>query len=111
MSATFKLLATPFLAVAMLPAFAQGGASAQPADPTMQAPTTSATDASAPRMFTGSIAQEKSAFVLKTGNTVYKLDDQIQAKRFKGKTVNVTGSLDKATKSIHVEKIEGSAAM
>src|SRR5437868_15124916 len=103
MSARCKLLATPFLAVAMLPAFAQGGAPAQPTDPTMQAPTTPAASADASRMFTGSIALQKSEYVLKTGNTAYKLDDQTQAKQFKGKTVNVTGSLDKRTKTIHVE--------
>jgi hypothetical protein len=111
MSATVKLLAIPFLAGAMLPALAQGGAATQPADPTKQAPTTSAAGADAARMFTGSIALQKSAYVLKTGNTAYKLDDQVQAKQFKGKTVNVTGSLDKGTNTIHVEKIEASASM
>ena len=39
-------------------------------------------------MFTGSIALQKSGYVLKSGNTAYKLYDQTQAKQFKGKTVN-----------------------
>jgi lipopolysaccharide export system protein LptA len=108
MSRALKLLATPFLAAAMLPAFAQGGAPAQPADPTMQAPAASA-DGS--KVFSGSIVLVKAAYVLKAGNTTYKLDDQAQVKPFKGKTVNVTGSLNKAANTIHVEKIESSASM
>jgi hypothetical protein len=89
-------------------AFAQGGAQTQPADPTATAQTGSA-DGS--RVFSGSIAHEKAGFVLKAGNTAYKLDDQAKAKPFKGKTVQVTGSLNESTNTIHVEKIEASASM
>lgn len=118
MTIHFKLLGITCLAVGLFPAvLAQGGAQSQPVDPTAQAPTTSAptpsTDANPEgvRMFAGSIAHQKSGFVLKAGNAAYKLDDQSLAKQFKGKNVQVTGSLDKSTNTIHVEKIEPSASM
>ncbi len=37
---------------------------------------------------------------------IYQLDDQTKPKEFAGQKVNVTGSYDKATKTIHVENIE-----
>jgi hypothetical protein len=140
MTTRFKLLVIPCLAVGLLPAaFAQGSAQSQPTDPTAQSPTTPAqttpptfpepapsqtpdvrarqasdSASSIPdgvRIFTGSIARQKSAYVLKAGNTAYKLDDQSQAKEYKGKNVKVTGSLDKSTNTIHVEKIEASTAL
>jgi Protein of unknown function (DUF5818) len=104
-----KVLGILLLAVSLMPAvFAQGGAQTQPADPTAQAQTSSV-DGS--RVFSGSIAHEKSGFVLKSGNTAYRLDDQAKAKQFKGKTVQVTGSLNESTNTIHIEKIEASASM
>jgi type 1 fimbria pilin len=36
----------------------------------------------------------------------YQLDDQDKPKEFAGQKVKVTGTYDKATKTIHVEKIE-----
>ncbi|MGI8958293.1 MAG: DUF5818 domain-containing protein [Bryobacteraceae bacterium] len=38
--------------------------------------------------------------------TVYQLDDQNKPKEFAGQNVKVNGSLDKATKTIHVESIK-----
>jgi hypothetical protein len=38
--------------------------------------------------------------------TVYELDDQQKPEQFAGKKVKVTGTLDKATKTIHVTSIE-----
>jgi hypothetical protein len=118
MKSPLKLFVVSILALNLLSlAWAQGGAQTQPVDPTAQAPTTSAPPASADatpegvRMFAGSIAHQKSGFVLKAGNASYKLDDQSLAKQFKGKNVQVTGSLDKNTNTIHVEKIEPSASM
>ena len=136
----FKLLAVACLGAFLLPAaYAQGGAQSQPADPTAQSPTTPAqttpptfpepaptaspdakaspssdvasTTPDGTKMFTGSIAKQKSGFALKAGNNSYKLDDQSKAKEYKGKNVQVTGSLDKSTNTIHVEKIEASASM
>lgn len=37
--------------------------------------------------------------------TVYQLDDQTKPEAFAGEKVRVTGTYDKATKTIHVEKI------
>ena len=39
--------------------------------------------------------------------TIYALDDQTKPGEFAGQKVTVTGIYDKATKTIHVEKIEG----
>jgi hypothetical protein len=39
--------------------------------------------------------------------TIYELDDQTKPKEFAGQKVTVTGTYDKAAKTIHVEKIEG----
>jgi Protein of unknown function (DUF5818) len=140
MTIRLRMLAISCLAAGLMPAaMAQGGGQSQPTDPTVRAPTTPAqttpptfpepapshtpdtpspensdTASSTPdgsRMFAGSIEREKSDFVLKVGNTAYKLDDQSQAEQYKGKAVKVTGSLDKKTNTIHVEKIETSSSM
>jgi hypothetical protein len=39
----------------------------------------------------------------------YQLDDQEKPKEFAGQKVKLTGTYDKATKAIHVEKIEAAA--
>lgn len=39
-------------------------------------------------------------------NTVYQLDDQKKPEKFAGESVKVTGTLDEATKTIHVKKIQ-----
>jgi len=41
-------------------------------------------------------------------NTVYQLDDQKKPEQFAGAKVAVTGTLDDATKTIHVSKIKAS---
>jgi uncharacterized protein DUF5818 len=41
--------------------------------------------------------------------TTYILDDQEKPKDFAGQKVKVTGTFDKATKTIHVESIEGAS--
>ncbi len=41
--------------------------------------------------------------------TTYQLDDQEKPKDFAGQKVKVTGSYDKATKTIHVESIEAAS--
>jgi hypothetical protein len=129
-------LAIPLLAAGLSLGMAQGGSQTQPVDPTAQSPSTPVqstpttfpepaqtqgpgnssstpkTDASSKgTLFTGSIVRQKSALVLKSANSIFKLDDQSQAKEYEGKTVKVTGSLDKGGKKIHVEKIEPSDSM
>jgi hypothetical protein len=122
MTIRFKLLAILCLFAGLLPAaFPQDGVQTTPPTfpepapkqtPDAQAPATS--DPATPdgvRMFTGSVEHQKSGFVLQAGNTAYKLDDQSLAKQYKGKNVKVTGSLDKSTNTIHVDKIEASSSM
>jgi len=41
-----------------------------------------------------------------TAKTVYELDDQQKPMEFAGEKVKVTGTLDKATKTIHVAEIK-----
>jgi len=41
----------------------------------------------------------------KATNTIYKLDDQDQAKSLAGENVKVKGTLNRSTKTIHVDKI------
>lgn len=41
--------------------------------------------------------------------TVYQLDDQQKPEQFAGQKVKVTGTYNKATKTIHVSKIEAGA--
>jgi hypothetical protein len=139
MTTRLKMLAFPLLAGCLLSAAsAQGGAPAQPTDPTAQSPvapqttpptfpapdarqapdaepTPTADAASATpegvRAFSGSITRQNGAYVLKAGNNFFKLDNQSKAKEYKGKNVQVTGSLDKSTNTIHVENIAASASM
>lgn len=40
-----------------------------------------------------------------TSKTTYQLEDQTKAEQFAGENVKVTGTLDEATKTIHVENI------
>lgn len=56
--------------------------------------------------FTGTIMNQSQSYVLRNGDHDYKLDDQAQAIKFKGRKVKVTGSLEKQSNTIHVNKIE-----
>jgi len=60
--------------------------------------------------FGGKITKSKDGLVLKdpTNHTSYRLDDAEKARHFLGKNVTVTGTLDQATKTIHVSNIEPS---
>lgn len=44
-----------------------------------------------------------------TKKTVYELDDQQKPEQFAGQKVKVTGTLDSATKTIHVTSIEAAS--
>lgn len=74
----------------------------RPSDPT-QSPSNS---------FSGKITKsDDGKFVLQdaTKSSMYALDNQKLAKKFAGKNVVVTGTLDASNNLIHVEKIEASA--
>ena len=59
----------------------------------------------------GTIVQEGDSYVLKAGNERYLLDSQKKARNYKGKEVKIMGTLDKAKKLIHVEKINASPSI
>ena len=62
----------------------------------------------APTTFTGKIAKQGEKYVLRdTANKVtYALDAQDDLKQYEGKEVTVTGSLDSASRTIHVQKVQ-----
>lgn len=57
--------------------------------------------------FVGKVAKSGGKFVLRDDTTkaIYMLDDQARAKKFDGQAVQVTGTLDPSTKTIHVSSI------
>lgn len=60
---------------------------------------------------TDKCVQAGSTYVLynSTKKRAYQLDDQDKAKEFSGQKVTVTGHFDRATKTLHVENIEGAS--
>jgi uncharacterized protein YdeI (BOF family) len=114
------------LAVSALSLFAQAGQPSQPIDPTAQAPATRApttpptfptleakaqpnrTDA---KVYMGTIVNTGDSYVLKSANEKYLLDSQTKAKKYQGKDVQITGTLDKDKKLIHVKQIKLSPPM
>jgi hypothetical protein len=81
----------------------------QPEDRQRQqsAPETSQPRQDAARSFSGTILKDGERFVLKTTDNVnFQLDDQERAKKYEGTEVKVTGSVDSATHTIHIQNIE-----
>ena len=72
-----------------------------------QSPTQSQTQEQA-KTFTGKVTKSNGRLVLEdqTMNSTYYLDDTKAAQQYVGKNVKVTGTLDAANNTIHVEKIE-----
>jgi hypothetical protein len=120
------LCSLALLAVSLPNLFAQGSQPSQPVDPTAQAPATPAPatpptfprseakpqpDRADVRVYMGTIVKDGDTYVLRAGNEKYLLDRQKKAKNYKGKDVNITGTLDKAKNLIHVEKIKPSSSM
>ncbi len=98
------------LVAALVPvAFAQQSPS-QPAARASQMQTSPAqaspSQAETPDSFSGTVVKVGNKFVLKTDTATYHLDDQEKAKQFEGKQVKVSGSLDKATRTIHISDIQ-----
>ena len=58
--------------------------------------------------FTGRIAEENGALVLKDPVTklTYRLDDQFRARKFRGRQVKVTGKLEMKSNTIQISRIE-----
>lgn len=63
------------------------------------------------KTFSGKISKNNGMYVLEdsTANTAFALDDQKTAKKYEGKAVLVTGTLDSSSNTIHVQKIEAAA--
>jgi Protein of unknown function (DUF5818) len=63
------------------------------------------------RTFAGKISKSGGKYVLQdaSSKTAFSLDDQQAAKKYEGKSVVVTGSLDTLNNIIHVQKIEEAA--
>jgi uncharacterized protein DUF5818 len=60
-----------------------------------------------PKACTEACVKAGSKYVLlESGKTYYKLDDQKKPKAFSGQKVQVTGTMDKSTKTIHVTDIK-----
>lgn len=68
-------------------------------------------DAKAKQMCTEKCVKMGGKYVLFDGvsKTVYQLDDQTKPEQFAGQRVRVTGTLDKATKTIHVTDIKAAS--
>src|SRR5689334_14855155 len=105
-----------------IPALAQS-APAPSQDPSQQpAPTqpsqsqpsqTSPTSDSTPQgqAFTGTIVKGSDGFMLQddTNKTSYKLDNAKIAKKFNGKNVRVTGTLDSTSNTIHITDVQAAS--
>ena len=56
-------------------------------------------------VFRGTVVSQDGAFVLKSGDLVYRLDDQAQAKTYEGQKVRIEGSLDRQSNTINMQNI------
>ncbi len=57
--------------------------------------------------FNGTIEREGEQFLLRDASgQVYLLDDAQRVQPFEGKTVTITGTLDRSANAIHVERID-----
>jgi len=63
------------------------------------------------KTFAGKISKSGGKYILedRSSKSSFSLDDQKTAKKFDGKPVVVTGTLDTASNTIHVQKIESAA--
>jgi hypothetical protein len=61
--------------------------------------------AQTPSSYTGTVMKSGGKFVLKTDVGTLQLDDQAKAKKYVGKQVTVSGTVDKTTGMLHVADI------
>jgi len=80
--------------------FAQAPAFVRSAGPQAQAQTV--------QKFQGTIVKSKDKYILqdKTSGATYQLDNQDKAKKFAGRDVKVTGTLDPSTNTIQISDIQ-----
>lgn len=64
----------------------------------------------ATQTFAGTVMKSGNQYVLRTAdNVTYQLDDQARAKKYEGKQVQVIGSLDENSGTIHVQEMKAAA--
>jgi len=56
-------------------------------------------------VFRGTVVSQGGALVLKSGDLVYRLDNQEQAKTYEGQKVRIDGSLDKQSNTVRMQSI------
>jgi uncharacterized protein YdeI (BOF family) len=83
----------------------QSGAQQQPGQSQPSTDTYSQSSAAQAKAFTGTVVKQGDKYVLDSSGLTYQLDDQDKAKKFEGQQVNVSGDLDKSTKTIRVSDI------
>ena len=54
----------------------------------------------------GTIVKDSGVYILKVSNTSYRLDNQDRVRKYEGKQVRVSGTLDAGSNSFHVVTIE-----
>jgi Protein of unknown function (DUF5818) len=129
-----SLLIAAALCAALCPeVFTQGTTQpSQPVDPTAQTPaapipttpptfptreakgdssaaaTTTASESQQEKLrpFVGTVVHRQNGYVLRAGGLEYRLENQDQARPYSGKSVKVTGSLDRKNNTIRARKIE-----
>jgi hypothetical protein len=79
--------------------------------PDEQQPNTAETAQGKDRTFMGTITLRDGAYVLRSGDKEYKLDDQSKAKEYAEKDVKILGRLDKQQNVIHVQDIQPNPSM
>lgn len=92
---------------------AQAPATAQPSPPTSsnsgqttnEKPAAGAAQAK-PRPFMGTVLRRNGIYVLRAGDSEFKLDDPDKARGYLGKSVKILGTLDKSSNTIHMKTIE-----
>lgn len=118
-------LGTAILAAGLtcIPALAQTGSTPSqdpsqqpsPTQPTQSQPSqaspTSSDSMAQGQAFTGTIVKGSDGFMLQddTNKTSYKLDNAKIAKKFNGKNVKVTGTLDSTRNTIHVTDVQAAS--
>lgn len=115
MKKSLSFIATCALAAALTPmTFAQQPSSqdqqAQPSQGMSQAPDQDSTQAQ-PMSYSGTVMKANGKYCLKTDTGNLQLDDQTKAKKYNGKQVTVTGTMDKSTGMLHVSDIAPAGGM
>lgn len=102
--------------LAGIPALSQTQPSQDPSQQPSQSQPSQASPSSSDSMpqsqsFTGTIVKGSDGYMLQddTNKTSYKLDDAKQAKKFAGKNVKVSGTLDSTSNTIHVINVQASS--